>query len=116
MAPEPDLSRSFELGPYLQAAFICEQVIEEKSGVLSFIRVIDRLTHAVPRPEAPEEMMPFVYNLCLVVMLKTGENPGNFRVGVQPIRPNNERLPMFVNTVNLEATAERGANLVVRVS
>ncbi len=61
-------------------------------------------------------MIPFVYDFCLVVMLKTGENPGNFRVGVQPIKPNNDRLPTFVYTVNLEPPANRGANVVGRVS
>lgn len=32
-----------ETGPYLKAAAFCGDVIEDKDGVLSLIRVIDRL-------------------------------------------------------------------------
>jgi len=35
---------TFENGPYLQAAVFCQDVIEDRSGVLSLIRLIDTLT------------------------------------------------------------------------
>jgi len=31
-------------GPFVSVAAFCENVIEDKSGVLSLIRVVDRLT------------------------------------------------------------------------
>lgn len=115
MAPEPDLRRGFDLGPFLAGAFVCEEVLEEKSGVLSIIRVVDRITFTAQGPGSPEQMIPFAYNFCLVVMLKTGANAGTFRVGVQPIKPNNERLQMIVHTVNLESPGDRGANVIAKI-
>lgn len=32
---------AFELGPYIQAATFCSEVIEGKDGVLSLIRLMD---------------------------------------------------------------------------
>lgn len=44
MAKEPDLKREPDYGPYLNAAFLYERVLEQKDGVLSAIRIVDRLT------------------------------------------------------------------------
>jgi hypothetical protein len=32
-------------GPYLNAALLCEKVLQERDGVLSIIRIIDRAQH-----------------------------------------------------------------------
>ncbi|MGH9740926.1 MAG: hypothetical protein ACRD51_01105, partial [Candidatus Acidiferrum sp.] len=45
-----------EGGPYLQMACFCEKVLNEKDGVLSIIRVIDRLTVNASGPDSPEQM------------------------------------------------------------
>jgi hypothetical protein len=63
-----------------------------------------------------EQMEPFVHNFNLVVLLKSGENPGNFRVGVQPIKPNNDRLPPLSFTVNLPPPQEQGSCVIGQVS
>jgi hypothetical protein len=34
----------FANGPYLQAAFFCERLLEEADGVLSAIRIVDTVT------------------------------------------------------------------------
>lgn len=47
---------TFEEGPYIQMAAFCQQVIEDKTGVLSLIHVIDTLTHTAAGPDAPDEM------------------------------------------------------------
>ena len=49
---------SFEGGPYLITAAFCEQVIEDKSGVLSLIRIVDRMYITAQGPNAPDEMPP----------------------------------------------------------
>ena len=43
MAKQPDLKRNPDYGPYLIAALICQKVLEEKDGVLSAVRIVDRL-------------------------------------------------------------------------
>lgn len=115
MPPEPDLSTNFELGPYLLAALICERVLEEKDGVLSAIRIVDRVVRSAYGPEPPAYMEPFEYDLSFLFVLKTGENPGNFRLTVEPIKPvTNERLPPIQSTLILEPPGDRGMNFVAR--
>lgn len=69
-------------GPYVKAAFLCEQVIEGKDNVLSFIRVVDKVTHTVIGPVAPADMPPFVHRLKMVVMLVAGDSLGRYDVRV----------------------------------
>jgi len=46
----------FERGSYLITAVFCEQVLQEASGVLSLIRIVDRMTITSSGPNAPAEM------------------------------------------------------------
>jgi hypothetical protein len=98
-----------EFGPYLSAAFICEKVLREQDGVMSAIRIIDRLTRAVPGPDVME---PFPYQFALVLSFKSGEALGNYQVSIQPIKPGTgEKLTPAVYTVNFEMPADRGVAL-----
>lgn len=57
MSQEPPLIQNAEL-PYLSAALICETALNEKSGVVSLIRLIDTMSmtiHAQPRREDEQE-------------------------------------------------------------
>lgn len=67
---------NFEQGPYLSAAVICEKVLEETNGVKSAIRMIDRITRTEIGPNPPPDMIPFEYNLCLLVKFKAGRARG----------------------------------------
>ena len=58
-----------EQGPYVQIAAFCEQVIEEKSGVLSLIRLIDGITRRESGPNPAEEMPAVNYKMKLVIIL-----------------------------------------------
>ena len=40
-----------EGGPYWATAVLCEKVLEEKDGVQSLIRVVDRITDLDQRPQ-----------------------------------------------------------------
>ena len=63
-------------GPYLTAALFCERVLDEKDGVKSLIRVIDRLVIQAHGSGAPETMPPFTRELIGVLMFKSGEARG----------------------------------------
>ena len=104
----------FETGPYIQVAAFCEQVLEDKTGVLSLIRVIDTLTHTEARPDAPEEMPPVTYTLKLVIMLKPGAARGRHELRIVPELPSGENLPEFMSSVHL-AGEERGANIIADI-
>jgi len=67
----------FETGPFVKAAFICERMLEERDGVPSFIRVVDRLQAATQGPSAPSEMPPITQIVTLVVCLVAGEARGS---------------------------------------
>jgi hypothetical protein len=98
-----------DLGPYLTAAFICEKILREQDGVISAIRIIDRVTHSVAGPDVME---PFPYRIALVLMLKSGEALGNYQISIQPIKPEtNEKLPAVVYPVNFESPADRGVGI-----
>ena len=44
-------------GPYLVAALFCEKVLSEKDGVISTMRIVDRITITVSG-EAPPRKCP----------------------------------------------------------
>lgn len=100
-----------ELGPYLNSAFICEKVLQERDGVMSAIRMIDRLTHAIPGGNV-DVMAPFPYQFNLLLGFKSGEALGNYQVSIQPIKPEGEeKMQPATYTVNFEAPADRGVGI-----
>jgi hypothetical protein len=59
-------------GPYLEAAFICERVLQDKDGTYSAIRMVNRITFWEVVSE-PERGTPFVIPLMAVVSFKAGD-------------------------------------------
>jgi hypothetical protein len=104
----------FEQGPYIQMAGLCDQVIEDKTGVLSLIRIIDTITHTEKRPDAPEEMPPVTYPMKLVVMLKSGRAHGRHELKTIPELPSGELKPPLTQSVQMEGE-ERGVNHIINM-
>jgi hypothetical protein len=104
---------SAETGPYLKAALICETVIDGKDGVLSLIRVVDRLILAAAGPGAPADMPPNEYPLTLVLMLVSGRARGTGELTLLVEPPDGQPKQFWTNTVFFEGE-ERGANVVVQ--
>ena len=102
---------SFEHGPYVQAACFCDMVLEDKTGVLSLIRIIDTLTHFERGSDPPEQMPQFSHRLKLVLMLKSGKAQGRHEVTVMPELPTGETDKAV--SINVHLTGEeRGHNVV----
>lgn len=99
-----------ELGPYLNAAFICEKVLQERDGVMSAIRIIDRLTHTIPGANM-DVMDPFPYQIALVVTFKSGEALGNYQISIRPTKPDNQKMGPASYTVNFESPPDRGVGI-----
>lgn len=106
---------AFDRGPYLSVAAFCEQVIEDKSGVLSLIRIVDRMTITAQGPTAPEEMPPAMLNWFLVLVLKSGEARGSQTVKIEPELPSGLRLEPTMLPVHLEG-GNRGQNIVSKLN
>ncbi len=71
-------------GPHVQAAFLCERVMQEVDGVLSFIRVVDKFTRPRPSPQIP----PQPVQATLVTALKGGSVPtGNYKIKSRLFKP-----------------------------
>ena len=105
----------FERGPHLILAAFCEQVIEDKSGVLSLIRVVDRMNITAQGSEAPEDMPPQNLNWALVLSLKSGEARGTHSIQIVPQLPSGETLDAVTLSMHLEG-GNRGQNLVSRIN
>ena len=105
-------STSFKRGPFLTAAFLCEKLLEEKDGVKSAIRIIDRVTHTVVAPNPPKEMEPFDYDLTLFINLKSGEQRGPLPLRITLVKPSSESQAPLEQTVVFEGEEDRGVHVV----
>jgi hypothetical protein len=102
-------------GPFVQCAVICERVLQEQDGVLSAIRIIDRLTQTVQAPQLPEELPRVQFQCAILVVLKSGSARGRHQVEFVNEHPSGRRNAVFSTSVLFEGE-DRGNNLVVRAS
>ena len=84
-------------GPHLSAAFLCEKVLREGDGVLSFIRVVDRFIR--PRPSSlPPGAQVLPIQVMLVTSFKSGGLPtGSYKIRTRLHRPNSATTPLLEN-------------------
>ncbi len=101
-------------GPYLKAALLCDDVIEGKDGVLSLIRVVDRLTVTAAGPGVPGAMPPVPHQLKLVIMVVSGQARGTHTMAVTIETPDGIVHSGWESTVLLEGE-DRGANVVIEL-
>ena len=93
---------AFERGPYLSVAAFCEQAIDDKSNVLSLIRVVDRMTVTGQGSNVPDEMPPTNLDWTLVLVFKSGDARGSHPVKVVPQLPSGETRPPFELSLHFE--------------
>lgn len=106
---------TFEHGPYLSAAVICERALQEASGVFSLIRMFDRLTQtAVGISPMPATLPPVVQPLTLFVALKSGRARGKMTLSVQVESPDGLIRELVVQPLLFEGD-DRGANAVMEI-
>lgn len=106
---------AFDKGPHLAIAAFCETVIEDKSGVISLIRVVDRLNVTAQGPTAPEEMPPTTLNWFLVLSWKSGEAKGSLTVKIEPELPSGIRSQPLTFSAHFEG-GNRGTNVISRLN
>jgi hypothetical protein len=108
----------YETGPYLVTAAFCERALQERDGVLSLIRMIDKITTTVAGPGSavPDQMPPVQVNLTLAIVMKPGEARGRFMVKVRPEAPSGQRLPELEAPVSFSGAPDAGANLLLGIN
>ena len=102
----------FSQGPHLAAAVLCERILTEADGVVSAIRIVDRINHVVASPNPPETMEPFDYEMTLFVSFKAGSARGPMPLVIRVQKPSGTSSSPFRQTVNFEGDDERGINVV----
>ncbi|MFQ5433721.1 MAG: hypothetical protein ACE5FD_02490 [Anaerolineae bacterium] len=104
-----------ENGPFVQAACFCENVIEDKTGVLSLIRIIDKITRTVAGTDPPDDMPPINYDMKLALMLKSGSARGRGNIRIKIEEPSGLSVDGPSISVHLEGE-NSGANLITQLS
>jgi len=104
-------------GPYLNFAVICEKVLQEADGVLSFIRIVDHLTVTMTIPaeaDVPQEGVPPEPPVVVtfVLGLKSASDIGPVPVKVRIETPSGLTLPEFETSQPVGAE-DRGINIVL---
>ncbi len=103
-------------GPHLNAALLCEKVLQEKDGIISVIRMIDRITLTVNASLSPETLPPLPINLFALISFKSGSARGRHTVKWVTETPSGIRLPEQLLPVLFEGDNDRGVNLILNVN
>jgi hypothetical protein len=102
-------------GPYLAMAVICERVLQEKDGVLSAIRIIDKITQTIAGPHAPEVFPGITLNLFALISFKSGISGGKYTIRLSPFSPSGDKLGEFSGPIFLEGNG-RSANVIINLN
>lgn len=97
-------------GPHVQIAAICEKVLQEGDGILSLIRVVDRIT-ITARGDGPDELPQGTIDVTLVVSLKADDARGRYPLILRLQQPAGNFLPDRQVDVMFEGD-ERGVNVI----
>lgn len=84
----------------------------EADGVLSFMRVVDRITNTASGIDPPDEMPPMLANIQMVVALKSDRAKGRHSVKFFMEAPDGARQQIGEQDVTL-TPGNSGANLVI---
>src|SRR5437867_5862168 len=101
-------------GPYI-SALLCERIMEEKDGVKSAIRIIDRITRTMIGPDASHDLPPFDYPVFLLIRMKPGNVRGVYGIKVNLVKPSGESVPVLQGPINFEGEEDRGVDVAGRI-
>ena len=99
-----------ESGPHLSMALLCERVLQERDGVISLIRVVDRFMV----PGVSREMQPSPLQTTLVIGFKSGAATGKHVIRIRPVTPSGMALPEQEFPVLFEGR-DRGPGIVAQI-
>lgn len=103
-------------GPFVTAALFCERALEEKDGVVSAIRIVDRVTSHIASEGEQDAPPPLRVSITALISLKPGRAVGRYSIGFRPEAPSGAQLAVLKTPVNFdESDGSRGVNLVLPV-
>jgi hypothetical protein len=102
-------------GPHIATAVFCERVLHEQDGVLSLIRIVDRLNVRAEGPEPPKDMPPTMVQITAAITLKSGSARGRHKVTIRPEDPSGRQLDAHELNALCEGE-ERGPNFALNLN
>ena len=109
------MSNGESRGPYLAAAVLCEKVLQEKDGVLSAIRLVDRFIITASGTEPPGQMPKVNISITALIIFKSGNARGSRTVTIRAIKPSGFVLPDTLLSMFLEGEDDRGVSLIANI-
>lgn len=98
-------------GPYLAVAVLCEKILEEKDGVHSLIRIVDRVSFRGEMPSMPPNQL----SLMLAIFLRSGVFRGTAQLEIEPITPSGKPMPAMRLPVLFEGDDDRGVAVALQL-
>lgn len=101
-------------GPFLAAALLCQNIIDDSSGMLSAIHILDKIRITLPpgTPEdAPSKKQPIPLGLNILLMFKSGSSPGKYELRIVAEYPDGKRSVAAKQPLNLSSEASGGGNV-----
>lgn len=111
------MSASDTGGPHVQVAAFCEKVIvEQGTGKLSLIGLVEQVTNSAVGPEVPDVMPPFSLNaLTLAVCIWADQARGRYAIKIRPEDPSGHQLDALSAPIQLEG-GPRGVNVITQMN
>ncbi len=101
-------------GPYLAAAFFCENTILDKQEAVSAIRLVDQilitLDPSTP-PDFPSETQRIPVHIKGLLSFKTGDSPGVHKVRIDMLSPSGKITTSFERDLPFSPEPHGGSNL-----
>ncbi len=98
-------------GPFIQAALFADTILEDKTGTISVIRIIDRISHVAQGLNPPEDMLPFSRQLYALIALKPGRAIGRQNFTLTMERPSAQTETIAQGSFNFAGGLNQGVNL-----
>jgi hypothetical protein len=106
-------------GPFLAAAFFCENILEDMQRKLSVQGINDGMElviHPLAPKNVPSEENPLVINHQLLLMFKSGDSPGKHHLKLEIESPSGKRATVKDEEVTLSDQPNGGLNVKVAVT
>ena len=104
--------------PYVAAAFFCERVIEGKDGVLSAIRIVDKiqvgLESDIPSLKEQLKAVKPAAQITALISVKAGSLKGMFSLSIVGERPSGKRAKLSTFQMELNG-GDSGQNFVANI-
>jgi hypothetical protein len=105
-------------GPFLAAAFFCENILEDMKGMLSVQGITDAVQIAIhphAPPDVPSEEKPLVINQQVLLMFRSGDSPGKHHLKIETEGPSRKRETIKDDEVTLSDLPNGGLNIKIAI-